>query len=157
MRHPGYDIPRLLPQHGFPLPARPKAVGRPKVGWAEKPSMMPDENAGLFSPAYFNFTASEIFDGRRWKRSCFPIFSAIATHPSPRTIIEAKSYAGKPIAGIVRASFGGHAGIAAVNRLAAKATFGRERTHEPAFVGRISRRRHAPREHRNRRMPRNGA
>ena len=74
MRHPGYDITRLLPQHGIPIPARPKAVGRPNVGWAEKPSMMPDENAGLVSPAYFNLTAPEILDGRQWKRSCFPYF-----------------------------------------------------------------------------------
>ena len=157
MRHQGYDITRLLPQHGFPLPAHPKAVGRPKVGWAEKPSMGLDENAGLFSPAYFNFMVPEILDGRRWKRSCFPIFSTTATYPPSRTIIEAKPCTSKPIAGIVRASFGGHAGIAADNRRTAKATFGQERTHEPAFVGRISRRRHAPREHRNRQMPSKGA
>ena len=48
----------------------------PKVGWSEKPSMMLDENAGLFSPAYFNLTVPQRRNGKQRERSWCFLFSS---------------------------------------------------------------------------------
>ena len=45
--------------------ARPEALERPEVGWAEKPSTFVEYPAGLFSPAYL--TEVSIARGLRYE------------------------------------------------------------------------------------------